>query len=90
MSKNQVFFVYPDYMIGSKTQKEIVKTVSYKNTAHGISKGLANYVSANHCQDGSNIKLYKIKSLKLDTKRSIKSSFIKSLSLTSSSSSKSK
>jgi len=93
MSKNQVFFVYPKYSFyGSKTQKEILKSVSFKNTKYGISKGIANYVSANHCQDDSNIKLYEIKSLKLDTPKSIKkvksstkSSSTKSLSSKSSS-----
>jgi hypothetical protein len=90
MSKHQVFFVYPKYNLtrsGSKVQEEIVKSVSFKNTKYGISKGIANYVSANHCQDGSNIKLYEIKSLKLDTKKSIKK--VKSSAKTSSPSTKS-
>jgi len=63
MSKQKIFFVYP-------LDIEIVKTVSYKNTKHGIRRGLADYVSANHCQDGSNIRLYQIQTLKLDDRRS--------------------
>jgi len=65
MSKQQVFFAY-------QTPQEIKKTASYKNTNDGIRKGLANYVSANHCQDGSNIRLYQIKTLKLDDKKTLK------------------
>jgi len=70
MSKQQVFFVYPIYTYGTpKKQLEITTTASYKNTNHGIQRGLANYVSANHCQDDSNIRLYQIKTLKLDDKK---------------------
>ena len=74
MSKHQVFFVY-------KTDKEIKNTASYKNTTDGIRRGLRNGVSTNHCQDGSNIHLYQIKTLKFDKKSSEES-------LSSSSSSK--
>jgi|694.fasta_scaffold09537_15 hypothetical protein len=88
MSKNKIFFVYPYYEIGSKKQKEIIKSASLKNTKYGIRKGLLDYLSANHCQDDSNIKLYEIRSLKLDTKKSVKTSFIKSISDESKSSSK--
>ena len=89
MSKQQVFFVY-------QTSQVIKKTASYKNTKHGIRRGLANYVSANHCQDGSNIRLYQIKTLKLDDKKTLKRTAItvrsssKSSKSSSSSSPKSK
>lgn len=70
ISKQRVFFVYPKYEYGTENQIEIEKTASYKNTNHGIRRDLADYVSANHCQDGSNIKLYIIKTLKFDKKLS--------------------
>ena len=75
MSNNKIFFVYPLYTTiknKNKKQKEINKTVSFKNTLYGINKGIADYVSANHCQNETNIKLYEIKSLKLDKKTSIR------------------
>jgi len=67
MSKQKIFFVY-------SLDIEIIKTVSYKNTSHGIRRGLENYVSANYCQDGSNIRLYQILTLKLDDRKAKSSS----------------
>jgi hypothetical protein len=68
MSKQQVFFVYRP--TGDKEEK-ILETVSFKNTNYGISNGIGNYVGASHCQDGSDITLSIIKTLKLDDKKKV-------------------
>jgi hypothetical protein len=68
MSKQQVFFVYRP--TGDKEEK-ILETVSLKNTNFGINRGIVDYVSASHCQAGSDITLSIIKTLKLDDKKKV-------------------
>ena len=57
ISTEQIFFF-------NKTEN-IEKSQSFKNTLVGQRIGIANYVSANHCQDGSILGIYEISELKL-------------------------
>ena len=74
VSKSQIFFL--------KKTEDITKSQSFKNTSVGQSIGIADYVSANHCQNGSILGIYEIYELGLNGK-------IKALSQSSKSSSKS-
>jgi hypothetical protein len=51
----KVFYLVP-HNVGSE-QQIIPRTASYKNTNYSTSE----YVSANHCQDGSSIRVYDVK-----------------------------
>lgn len=55
-SKQQIFFITRC----TGPESKIEKTASFKNTREGMRLGLQNYVSANHCQDGSNITISEI------------------------------
>lgn len=57
--------------------ENIEKSATFKNTAVGQKMGIADYVSANHCQDGSNLGIYEISELQPE----IKARSMKSLSL---------
>ena len=78
-SSNKLFYI-------TKTDEIIKKTSSYKNTPKGQIEGLADYVSANHCQEGSEIQISKISTMKKE-KRQIKTSISlnKNISISSSS-----
>lgn len=69
ISTAQIFFF-------NKTET-MEKSQSFKNTIIGLNMGIANYVSANHCQDGSILGIYGISELQTDSKiktfKSIKS-----------------
>lgn len=43
-----------------ESDRTLEKTVSFKNTKYGAAMGIQDYVSANHCQDGSDFKVYKL------------------------------
>jgi len=55
-SKQQIFFI--KRCTGPNSRIE--KTASYKNTREGMQLGMQNYVSANHCQEGSDITISEI------------------------------
>jgi len=44
-----------------ETNTKLNKTASFKNTDYGITMDIADYVSANHCQSGSDFKVYILK-----------------------------
>ena len=71
-SPNGVFTIGSEYLYSMFNAKQKVfeiieqgrileKTTSFKNTNIGIKMGIAEYESANHCQDGSDLKVYILK-----------------------------
>ena len=85
-SGGNIFVSYSDlyYLFISTAQifffnkiETMEKSQSFKNTIVGLNMGIANYVSANHCQNGSILGIYGISELQTDSKiktfKSIKS-----------------
>ena len=70
ISTAQIFFL--------NKKNSIKKSQSFKNTLVGQRMGIANYVSANHCQDGSILGIYDILELRTDDDKS-KTKTIKSI-----------
>lgn len=79
-SNNKLFYI-------NKTDEIIKKTSSYKNTPRGQQEGISRYVGANHCQDGSNIQISIISTIKEQKEKIIKTniSLNKTISISSSS-----
>lgn len=52
-SKNRIFEIID-------TDRILARTASFKNTKYGVAMDIHNHVSSNHCQGGSDLKVYKL------------------------------